>query len=190
MTDTPDLTETNSQPSLMVREISLDALPAKGSYEKITAEPDELLVIAQNFSLLEISALRAELEIHPWRAGLRVQGRLFAQLSQSCTITLDPVPQSIDEPIERVFLPESDIEKPPTDAQGAIILDDEKEDAPDILVGPMFDLGQIVLEQLALEIEPYPRAANAELDDVYQQEDTVRESPFSALAELKTTDKD
>lgn len=190
MTDTPDLTETNPQPSLMVREISLDALPAKGSYEKIAAETDELLAIAQNFSLLDISTLTAELEVHPWRAGLRVRGRLCAQLSQSCTITLDPVPQSIDEPIERVFLPESEIKDPPTDDKGVIILDAEKDDAPDILIGPMFDLGQIVLEQLALEIEPYPRAANAELGDVYQQEDTDRESPFSALAGLKITDKD
>lgn len=184
------MTKNDTDSHLFLREISLDALPAKGRYEKLFAEPDELSDIAQEFGLVALQVLKSELEVQPWRSGLRVRGKIIAEVVQSCTITLEPVTQSIDELLDRVFLPESEIEAPPTDSEGAIILDADKDDTPEVLIGPMFNLGQIVLEQLALEIDPYPKAPGAELGDVYQQELHVRESPFSALEGLKTENKD
>lgn len=185
------MTKDDTNATLLVREISLDALSTKGSYEKIVAEPEELLAIASDFDLVEISELKSELEIHPWRrSGLRVRGHIVATVVQNCTITLEPVSQSINEPVDRVFLPEAEIESPKMDSDGVIILDADKDETPEILTGPMFNFGLIVLEQLAMEIDPYPKAPGAELSDVYQQDEIVEESPFSALAGLKTEGKD
>ncbi|MEM7745516.1 MAG: DUF177 domain-containing protein [Pseudomonadota bacterium] len=87
----------------------------------------------------------------------RVEGRLTARAVQACIITLEPVPQTIDEAVSRLYVPEARLEAGPE-------LDlDIEEDDPDGFDREI-DLDTLVYESLALALDPYPRAEGAELN--------------------------
>ena len=85
------------------------------------------------------------------RVKLRLTGRLTAAVTQQCVVTLDPAPAEIDEDFEILYgAPEDDrdIDLAPTAEQ------DELEP----LTGDTLDIGEAVAQELALNLDPYPRA--------------------------------
>lgn len=117
-------------------------------------------------------------------AGWMVSGRLTAQLAQTCIVTLEPVAEDIDEEISRLYLPEGQISH---DEEVMLGPDD---DLPDPFSDTL-DLGALVVESLALAIDPYPRARGAKLEQnlfaapgvTPMTDEDAR--PFAALAALK-----
>jgi hypothetical protein len=59
------------------------------------------------------------------------------------------------------------------------------EDPPDVLGSDLIDIGHYVVEHLALEIDPFPRAPGAEVAPPEPEEPP---SPFAALSRLKRPD--
>jgi uncharacterized metal-binding protein YceD (DUF177 family) len=112
------------------------------------------------------------------RDGLHVRGRVSATVRQTCVVTLEPVENEIDEPVDLTFMPRQD----GGDAHGR-----EEElgprDPPEALVNGTVDLGAIAAEFLILGIDPYPRKAGA----VFASPPTgdTSDHPFAALAALK-----
>jgi hypothetical protein len=66
---------------------------------------------------------------------------------------------------------------------------DDDPDSPDEIetAGDIVDLGEVVAEQLALALDPYPRLPDAvvELPDDPVEEAEPRPNPFAALARLR-----
>ena len=98
---------------------------------------------------------------------------------QSCSVTGDPVPVAIDEPVDLLFVAE------PGDAQDEIEL---SEDACDTMFhdGAAIDLGEAAAETMALALDPFPRGPGAEA--CLKQAGVLGEEeagPFAALAALK-----
>jgi hypothetical protein len=87
-------------------------------------------------------------------------------------LTLDPLENDLDEPIEVLFAP-------PVDA----FAKDEGDEPPEPLIEGKVDLGAIATEFLLLGIDPYPRKAGAEFAAVRSADDSAR--PFAALETLK-----
>jgi len=112
------------------------------------------------------------------KGGLRVSGRVQATVGQVCVVTLDPIENEIDEPIELVFLPPESL---PADV--AADGDDAAENGPEPLVDGMIDLGAIATEFLLLAIDPYPRKPGAVFQSLSSGEAAAH--PFAALAALK-----
>jgi hypothetical protein len=53
------------------------------------------------------------------------------------------------------------------------------------------DIGEAFAEELALAADPYPRAADASLEEILEGQDTAApEHPFAALAKLKSERED
>jgi len=152
--------------------------------ETIVAGDEERQAVARFLGILGVDRLEAPLVIEPWSGqGLRIEGRLIADVAQACIVTLEPVPQRIDEPFERLFLPASARNaEPRTVAEAEVIVHFDEEDPPDTLEGPMLDLGAILVEQLALALEPYPRAEGATLPEDVAASPGHAESPFAGLA--------
>jgi uncharacterized metal-binding protein YceD (DUF177 family) len=149
--------------------------------EELEATEAERLALARRFDILEVAALHASLRLRQEAGGVvRVRGRLTADVVQACVVTLDPVPQHIDEPVDLRFLPEG--AEP----------EDDPEDPDEILSegGPM-DLGEAIAEQLSLALDPYPRVPGAELQpDVLEEDEPPEEAPrrpnpFAKLSALK-----
>ena len=102
--------------------------------------------------------------------------------------TLAPVPAKVDTKIIRRFVPEESVEATRIEED----LDPDGDDAPDIY-GAHLDLGAAALEELALALDPYPRAgeAEAEIEPVRVAPPGVEPltdealRPFAKLAALK-----
>ena len=119
------------------------------------------------------------------RRDWRMQAHLGATIVQPCVTSLAPVTTRIEEDIIRIWRAEI----PEITESGS---EDEMPD--DISVEPLgalLDLGQVLVEALALALPLYPRAKDASLGDAVfsapgvapMRDEDVR--PFAGLAELR-----
>lgn len=154
----------------------------------IAADATERQALARRFALAGLDKLEARLTLVPAddRRGLDVEGHLVADVTQSCVVTLEPVRATIDAVFRRTYA----VEPPPEDDGdlGPSLLD--AVDPPDPIVDGAVDLGEAVAEQLALELDPFPRAAGATLEGIAEKlknsnEIDDKSHPFAVLAELK-----
>jgi uncharacterized metal-binding protein YceD (DUF177 family) len=172
-----------SSPRLAEANFRSDRMPVEGRPVALAATAEERAEIAAFLEVTEVPRLEVSLTALPFRDGIRVSGRLQAEVVQPCVVTFAPVRQEIDEPIDRIFLPGGEKQAGPGHAE--VFVDLEEDDAPDYFEGHELDLSDLVLETLALAIDPYPRAPGASLDEVLPSEPDDSDSPFAGLKSLK-----
>jgi len=132
--------------------------------------------------------VQADGTIYPLQGGtgLHVDGRIRAQVTQNCVVTLEPVVQTVDEKFSLELGATLDVLDEATGEM--VILPDQEQ--PEPMPAEGLDVGELVAEQLALAIDPYPRKQDADLRAVMRQHgidpEAGKESPFAALAALKT----
>jgi uncharacterized metal-binding protein YceD (DUF177 family) len=154
------------------RPVPLGTIREGGRRIALAATQAECAALAARFGILSLDSLEAELRLLPEPGGtVLAEGRLAAGLAQACIVTLEPVRQSVDAPIAFRLLPPG---REPQDGPDDI---DEIE-CPDGTA----DLGEAVAEQLALALDPYPRAPGAELPPEAADRSA---DPFAALAGLR-----
>ena len=164
--------------------IRLDKLPADGRTVEIEADAEERAAIAARMRVDIVNSFAAHALARPIKGGMQVTGSLEAELVQSCVVTFDPVMERVMQSFERVFLsgsPEGTQPKPGAE----VFVDLEGDDLPDYFDGPDIDLTELLMEVLALNINPYPRAPDAELPEDARDEGNEKQSPFAALEALK-----
>lgn len=175
---------THDTPRLLEATIRIDHLPATGRELTVTPTAEEREELSGFLELTSIDDMKVDLTAVPFRGGIRVQGRLQAQITQPSVVSLEPVAQRIDEPIDRIFLPGAGGDTQRAGPGGEVFVDLEEDDLPDPLEGPEADLTDLVIETLALAIDPYPRAEGESLDELGINSEDAPESPFSALRAL------
>ena len=174
---------TREQP-ILDASIRIDRLPAAGRDLEVEANAEARQRIAEQLRISAVERLQAKLTVVRFRGGIRAEGRLLARIIQSSVVTLEPVTQEIDEPVDRVFLPEPD--KGHKTAPGAeVFIDIEDEEFPDYIEGPEVDLSTLLIETLALAIDPYPRLPGESLEAVGITREEEDEGPFARLKILK-----
>lgn len=144
------------------RPVPVRDLPAAGRPFRITARAEECRDLARRYGLLAIDSLTAEGLLRPEASGRRVrlEGRLVADVVQTCVISLDPVPAHIDVGFQRLF--GWDVNDEWEEGTGEeIYLDLASELPAERLSSDVLDLGEAVAEQLSLELDPYPRKPGA-----------------------------
>lgn len=164
--------------------VRIDRLPAAGRSVKVDADEAARKEIARQMGITAVERLVADLTVVPLRGGLRAQGRLVARIEQPSVVSFEPVFQDIDEQIDRVFLPAERTATPVTPGT-EIYVDLEDDDFPDHIDGPEVDLSALLLETLALAIEPYPRRDGESLSGLGLDVAEEDAGPFAALARLK-----
>ncbi|WP_375451755.1 DUF177 domain-containing protein [uncultured Devosia sp.] len=179
-----------SQPPIFEATIRFDRLPSAGRELDVAPDAEALVAIADILKVTAVSSFRAKLTAVKLRGGIRVQGRLNAQIVQPSVVTFEPVIQDIDEPVDRLFVQGSD--RPHNPTLGAeIFVDLEDEDFPDHVEGNEVDLSALLMETLALAIDPYPRLADESLAALGIESADKDDGPFSGLKAFKTrTDTD
>jgi hypothetical protein len=144
----------------------------------IEANEAERAALAQRFGLLSLGRLVASLTWRRQAGGLvRLDGLLEASLAQPCVVTLEPVPAEIAESFTLRFMRGVAAE------DREVVVDAEAEDPPEPLGDGPVDVGEIVAQQLALALDPYPRAPGVDLGSVLP--DAEPESPFTVLRGLR-----
>ncbi len=148
----------------------------------VLLEPDAAAraAVAAELGIPEVRKLRLEGRLTPQgRQDWTLEAKLGATVVQDCVVTLDPVTTRIDEPVVRRYL--ADLPEP---GPGEVEMpeDDTQEPLPQAL-----DLGEVLLEALALALPPYPRAPGVELGETVVTEPGAealteeRARPFAAL---------
>lgn len=147
----------------------------------LVANDGERESIAMDLGLEALARLDAHAALERSGGVVRATGRVQAALTQCCVVTGDAIAAHIDEPFDVTFSPD----KPDQDPASEIEL--EAKDCDTIFYdGGAIDLGQAVVETLALSIDPFPRSAGA--DAALKEAGIMTEaeaSPFAALAQLK-----
>jgi len=137
----------------------------------VVVEPTEaeLAALTRRMRIPAVESLRCEFHLmRLTAAAILAEGRLQARVVQTCVVSLEDFPAEIDETFRVRFVPAGDeSDDPDPDADDEIAYADG-----------MLDLGEAAAEQLALTLDPYPRAPGAELPE---QEAEAAEHPFAAL---------
>jgi uncharacterized metal-binding protein YceD (DUF177 family) len=164
--------------------IRFDRLPAAGRELEVAPDAEALAAMADILKITTLETFHASLTAVKLRGGIRVQGRLTARIVQPSVVTFEPVTQDIDEPVDRLFIQGPD--KPHNPAPGAeIFVDLEDEDFPDHVDGNEVDLSALLIETIALAINPYPRLPGENLESVGVDLTDKEEGPFARLKSLK-----
>ena len=158
------------------RPLQVDRVPKLGSTEKLAAEPEELKALARRLKIPALHALSAEIRATPWRGGgMKLEGHITADLEQVSVISLEPYRETVSVPLARYFLP-----------HGAVV-DNEQEDDADPIENGWIDLGEVVTETLALDLDPYPRRPGEAFPGHVEDDGATAKaaSPFAILAQKK-----
>ena len=161
------------------RPIRLDAIGSGEHAEAVAADDAERAALAKRFDLLALDRLEATLTLRTEAAGVRVRGRVAADVAQPCGATGEPVPARIDEPVDLLFV------APGSDAGDEVEL---AEQDCDVVVhdGAAIDLGEAAAETMALALDPFPRSPEA--DTALKAAGVLGEGeagPFGGLAALR-----
>lgn len=153
-----------------------------GLAQSVTAQAAEFPAIASYLELAGVKSLTAEIALERWRGkGIRLTGTLTANVVQSCVVTLDPVDAHVEAAFERRFLPPEKLHKEVED-ESEVFVDPTAEDPPEPL-GREIDLGEVLIEELALNLDPYPRKPGVAFQGEAHAEPSSK--PFAVLAKLK-----
>lgn len=169
--------------------VRIDKLPAGGRSVAVDADEATRAAIAEAMNILSVERFVANLTVAPLRGGLRAQGTLEAQVTQASIVSFEPVSETIAEDVDRVFLPVGRDAKAPTPGS-EVFVDLEDDDFPDHIDGPEVDLSALLLETLALALNPYPRRSGESLESEGLPTGDKLEGPFAELARLKRESED
>jgi len=145
--------------------VNVARLPRSGLPVWLEADAEQRRALAAAHGLESVETFRFDLTLVPWKAqGVRVTGRVRAEITQACVVTLDPVSAVVDAAVEAALVPEgSKLAAPRWAEPGEMILDAEGPDAPETFAGDSVDAGALAEEFFALAIDPYPRKAGASI---------------------------
>lgn len=181
------MTQEAPKPEFSV-EINLDSIGDTPREVALEANAEQKTALARRFGLLAIGSFSAHVALTWLKPGrvLSLTGRFSADVTQSCVVTLDPVPAEVAEDIDIIFA-----------RNAADVADNIDPNEVEPLEGETLDLGEIVAEELSLGLDPYPRHPDIDpaaldlgpgatlLAENEAEKGPKRENPFEILAELK-----
>ena len=160
-------------------------IPDTGLHREIEADPVARAAMAEVAGLREILSARASLEVTPESRGrVHVTGRVQARIGQTCVVTLDPIENEIDEPIDLIFAPPEQIPVLSDLVDEAAESDTEIPDPPEPIINGAIDLGRLATDALFLAVDPYPRKPDAVFEPLIAAADPM-DHPFAALKALQ-----
>jgi uncharacterized protein DUF177 involved in 23S rRNA accumulation len=169
---------TNRPWSISVR---LDEIPETGLHLDLEADAPTRAAVAAAAAVNEVPRLAASFDLaRHGREGMHVVGTVFAQVLQTCVVTLDPVENQIEEGIDIVFAAPTALGP----AANEVNLGAEAVEPPETLIDGVVDLGAVATEFLMLAIDPYPRKPGAVFEP--PQNADAGSHPFAALAALRS----
>jgi uncharacterized metal-binding protein YceD (DUF177 family) len=167
---------------------NLARLGNAGDEVRFSADESERAGIAkwsgvQSIEKLEVRTLIKKLESN--RFGLNFD--LEAEVTQSCVVTLEPIPAQIRRTFSRelVFVGPSRRDPAPAESDAVVGLNmDEADEGPEEITSLHVDLAGPALEEFILALDPYPRRPGVQFAPK-TGETSPSNNPFAVLKGLK-----
>jgi uncharacterized metal-binding protein YceD (DUF177 family) len=145
-----------------------------GSHEKLLATETECGALAKRLQVPKIHSLKADLKAQAWRGGgMKVAGQAMIDLDQESVVSLEIFRSTQLVPVERFFL----------NIKGDADVDTELEIDP--IEHGIIDLGELVAESVALELDPYPRMPGESFTAIIESDPSNDEKPPSPFTVLQ-----
>ncbi len=165
--------------------VTVVQIPDTGLHRDIEASPASREAMAEAAGLREIVSASASLDVTPQSGGrVHVTGRVQARIGQTCVVTLDPIENVLDEPIDLVFAPPEQIPELSDLVDEAAESETEIPDPPEPIINGVIDLGRLATDALFLAVDPYPRRPDAVFEPPAEIADPM-DHPFAALKALR-----
>jgi len=165
--------------------VTVAQIPEAGLHRDIEASAAERKAMAEVAGLREILSAHAALDVTPRSGGrVHVGGHVRARIGQTCVVTLDPIENEIDEPIDLIFAPPEQIPQLADLVDESVESGGEIPDPPEPIVNGVIDLGRLATDALFLGIDPYPRRPDAVFEAPMVAADP-EDHPFAALKALQ-----
>jgi uncharacterized metal-binding protein YceD (DUF177 family) len=165
--------------------ITVVQIPDTGLHRDIEADRDARAAMAEAAGLREILSASASLDVTPKSGGrVHVTGHVRARIGQTCVVTLDPIENELDEPIDLVFAPPEQIPDLSDLVDEAAEGETETPDPPEPIINGVIDLGRLATDALFLAVDPYPRRPDAVFEPQVETADSM-DHPFAALKALR-----
>lgn len=159
-------------------------IPETGLHREFEADLMERRAMAEIAGLREIASARASFDMTLKSGGrVHVTGHVVARVGQTCVVTLDPIENEIDEPVDLMFAPPEQIRLSNLVDEGAES-ETEIPDPPEPIINGVIDLGRVATDALFLAVDPYPRKPDAVFEPHVEARDP-RDHPFAALGTLR-----
>ncbi|MCX7384077.1 MAG: DUF177 domain-containing protein [Alphaproteobacteria bacterium] len=157
----------------MPRPQRVDGISAAGVTIDIAATTAECAAIALRLGVPGLKSLTARFRLHARGDGvISAAATLSARLVRECVVSLEAFEVTQRETFPLRFVPAGS-ESPDPDPES-------EDEIP--YSGGTIDLGEAAVEQLALDLDPYPRKDGATLPD---EAASAPESPFAAILKLR-----
>lgn len=160
------------------------ALPPDGRGYRLCAPAGALADIAARLEIPAVLRLEAVIDIKPRTDVLiDLDGRLEADIRQECVVTVEPFETTVSDTFSILFT---------LDAAATPSSEDPLDDDawPEPLEEGRIDLAELVVQQLALALDPYPRAPGAVLaTSPAAKAGDDAEGPLAQLRDLLKRDK-
>jgi uncharacterized metal-binding protein YceD (DUF177 family) len=166
------------------RPFQVDRLHGAAIMESIKANEAERAALAKRFGLSGIGRLEAGLTISPPNVAelIAVEGTLRATVTQTCILTAEDFDIEVEAEVKSLFgTALAGYESDPESAA------ESEWDAPDAIEHGIIDLGELVAQQLVVNLDPYPRKPGAEWREPEPDGEISKVSPFAVLQKLKQT---
>jgi len=143
----------------------VNRLPTNGAEITFEADAEQREELARAHDLESVQRFAVDVLVRGWKGdGVSVKGRVTADITQLCVVTLEPIRSTIDEEISSIFIPETSKLARRNDER-EIVLDPDADDLPETFSGDSVDLGAMAEEFFALGVDPYPRKEGVALSD-------------------------
>ena len=161
------------------RPVRLEELSPNERRYEIEAAESERAALAARFGLESIGRLKAAVGLRSETAGRRIRltAHFEADVVQNCVVTLEPVPAQLAGDFEVLY------DRAASPAGREVVVEAGDLDVVP-LEGDSVDIGEAVAEELSLSLDPYPRAAGAQIEGAEPAADAGHR-PFEVLARLK-----
>ncbi len=168
----------------------------------LTVSPDDAAkeAIAKRLGIEGLDRLDTELTIFrdPSNMVINIHGKISARVTQGCVVTLEPVSDDIvaefdawyADPSEAVSFAKAKRERELQKQNVEQPMLDEWED-PEPVVDGKIDLGELIVQHLSLNLNPYPRKKDAEYaysdenEKKATKEGDAYQNPFAKLKDWK-----
>jgi uncharacterized metal-binding protein YceD (DUF177 family) len=161
--------------------VRLDDISQAGRQLHLIADEGVRGAVARLAGVVGISRLEAVFDLsRAGRDAVHVRGTVSATVRQHCVLTLEPVENQVDEPVDLAFTTQASVPARAIDISAAA------PEPPEVLADRTLDLGAIATEFLILGIDPYPRKPDVVFEAPASADPAA--SPFAALAALKKRD--
>jgi len=165
--------------------IAVDEIPEAGQHEAFSADEAQRAAMAKLAGLRDIAEANASFDLRSaGRGRIHVTGRVTGRIGQTCVVTLEPLENAIDEPVDLLFAPEDQVAAIIKAMEQEAEATGEELDPPEVITDGTIDLGQLAADVLFLGIDPYPRKPGVVFEPVVTAADP-ESHPFAALKALK-----